>query len=105
MLNIPLLIFLFIDVPYLHAEYISLGAYGDSFYEYLLKGWIQSNRTDEIQRQMYDEAIEAIEKNIILTSPNGLTYVSRMKKDKLDHQMDHLSCFSGKIDKKILNSN
>lgn len=39
-------------------EHTSVGALGDSFYEYLLKAWIQSNGTDSEARQMYDEAIK-----------------------------------------------
>jgi hypothetical protein len=30
-----------------HMSTITLGARGDSYYEYLLKMWIQSGRTDE----------------------------------------------------------
>lgn len=76
-------------------QHISLGALGDSFYEYLLKAWIQSGQTDEIAREMYDEAMEAIVNNIIQTSPGGLIYASDMKFERLEHKMDHLACFSG----------
>lgn len=60
-------------------QHISLGALGDSFYEYLLKVWIQSGQTDSVARQMYDEAMEAIVNNIIQTSPGGLIYASDSK--------------------------
>lgn len=72
-----------------------MGALGDSFYEYLLKSWLQSGQTDADARQMYDDAMEAIVNNIILTSPSGLIYASDMKNDKLEHKMDHLACFAG----------
>lgn len=75
---------------------MSLGAFGDSFYEYLLKAWLQSGQTDEEARQMFDEAMVAIIDKMIRTSPNGLTYVSDLKFDRLEHKMDHLACFSGK---------
>lgn len=77
-------------------QHISLGALGDSFYEYLLKAWLQSGKTDADARQMYDEAMEAIVNNIIQTSPGGLVYASDMKFDRLEHKMDHLACFAGK---------
>ena len=35
----------------------SVGALGDSFYEYLIKEWLQ-NRTDTQAKEMYDEAID-----------------------------------------------
>lgn len=79
-----------------NAEHISLGALGDSFYEYLLKAWIQSGQTDSDVRQMYDDAMEALVNNIIITSPGGLIYASDMKNEKLEHKMDHLACFAGK---------
>lgn len=77
------------------AEHISLGALGDSFYEYLLKAWIQNGQTESDVRQMYDDAMQALIKNIIVTSPSGLTYASDMKFDRLEHKMDHLACFAG----------
>lgn len=77
-------------------HHISLGAMGDSFYEYLLKSWLQSDKTDTIARQMYDSAMLAmIDKNLIQTSPAGLIYASDMKYGRLDHKMGHLACFAG----------
>lgn len=79
------------------SEQISLGAMGDSFYEYLLKVWIQSNKTDSVARRMYDDAMAAIVNNLIQTSRTGLIYTSDMRYNSLDHTMDHLACFSGKL--------
>lgn len=78
-------------------EHISLGALGDSFYEYLLKAWIQNGQTESDVRQMYDDAMQALIANIIVTSPSGLTYASDMKFDRLEHKMDHLACFAGNV--------
>ncbi|XP_013105226.2 mannosyl-oligosaccharide alpha-1,2-mannosidase IA isoform X2 [Stomoxys calcitrans] len=75
--------------------HMSLGALGDSFYEYLLKAWLQSGQTDEEARQMFDEAMVAIIDHMVRTSLNGLTYVSDLKFDRLEHKMDHLACFAG----------
>ncbi|EDV46179.1 mannosyl-oligosaccharide alpha-1,2-mannosidase IA isoform X2 [Drosophila erecta] len=75
--------------------HMSLGALGDSYYEYLLKAWLQSGQTDEEAREMYDEAMLAILDKMVRTSPGGLTYVSDLKFDRLEHKMDHLACFSG----------
>lgn len=76
-------------------DFISLGALGDSFYEYLLKAWIQSNKTDSTARQMYDNAMNGVVKNMIQRSPGGLIYASDMKLGQLDHKMGHLACFAG----------
>lgn len=74
-----------------------MGGLGDSFYEYLLKSWLQSGRTDIEARQMYDDAMEAIVNNMIRTSPTGLTYVANMINNRLDRRMEHLACFAGEF--------
>lgn len=74
---------------------MSLGALGDSFYEYLLKSWIQSGQTDNEAREMYDDAMAAIMEHMIRTSNTGLIYTSDLKFDRLEYKMDHLACFSG----------
>ncbi|XP_049291726.1 mannosyl-oligosaccharide alpha-1,2-mannosidase IA isoform X2 [Anopheles funestus] len=76
-------------------QHMSLGALGDSFYEYLLKAWIQSGHEDWEAREMYDEAMQSIIKHMVRNTPSGLTYVSDMKFDRLEHKMDHLACFAG----------
>lgn len=75
---------------------MSLGGLGDSFYEYLLKAWLQSGKEDMEAREMYDEAMDAVSKHMIVKSPGGLTYASDMQFDRLDHKMGHLACFAGK---------
>lgn len=82
---------------------MSLGALGDSYYEYLLKSWIQSGQTDTDAREMYDDAMVAIMDNMIQTSPGGLIYTSDMKFDRLEQKMDHLACFSGECENPIWN--
>uniref|UniRef100_A0A1W7RB10 alpha-1,2-Mannosidase n=1 Tax=Hadrurus spadix TaxID=141984 RepID=A0A1W7RB10_9SCOR len=76
-------------------HHMSIGALGDSFYEYLLKAWVQSGKEDVQAREMYDSAVEAIEKKLLQMSKNGLKYFADMKYDRLEHKMDHLACFSG----------
>ncbi|XP_031636865.1 mannosyl-oligosaccharide alpha-1,2-mannosidase IA-like, partial [Contarinia nasturtii] len=76
-------------------QHIGLGAFGDSFYEYLLKALIQSNNTDTDARRMYDDAMDAVANNLIHTTSNGLVYVSDMKYGQAEDTMDHLACFSG----------
>ena len=41
-----------------NTEHTSIGALGDSFYEYLLKAWIQSGKTDVLGLQMYTDAVK-----------------------------------------------
>ncbi|XP_041739531.1 mannosyl-oligosaccharide 1,2-alpha-mannosidase IA isoform X3 [Coregonus clupeaformis] len=76
-------------------HYVSIGALGDSFYEYLIKSYLMSDRTDEVAKRMYYAALEAIEKNLVQRSPGGLIYVAEWRGGILDHKMGHLACFSG----------
>ncbi|XP_044743597.1 mannosyl-oligosaccharide alpha-1,2-mannosidase IA-like isoform X2 [Chrysoperla carnea] len=76
-------------------HHMSMGALGDSFYEYLLKAWIQSGYRDSSSRQTFDEAINAMLKHMLKTSPNGLSYFAELKYERIEHKMDHLGCFSG----------
>ncbi|KAK9874993.1 hypothetical protein WA026_005808 [Henosepilachna vigintioctopunctata] len=76
-------------------HHMSMGGLGDSFYEYLLKAWLQSNKEDSGARQMYDEAMENVFKHMLQTSNGGLMYFAELKFDRLEHKMDHLGCFSG----------
>lgn len=78
-------------------EHISLGGRGDSFYEYLLKSWLQSGKTDEESRQMYVDAMEAATSKLIQKSKSGLTYLASMNGGRLEHTMEHLTCFAGVV--------
>ncbi|KAG9337128.1 hypothetical protein JZ751_029719 [Albula glossodonta] len=76
-------------------HHVSIGGLGDSFYEYLIKSYLMSDRTDEEAKRMYYTALEAIEANLVQKSPGGLTYLAEWRGGLLDHKMGHLACFSG----------
>ncbi|EDO38861.1 predicted protein [Nematostella vectensis] len=77
------------------SQHVSLGALGDSFYEYLLKSWIMSGKMDKKARDMYDKAVEAIERMLVQRSrKSNLTYLAEYKYGRLEHKMDHLACFT-----------
>ncbi|KAG7100036.1 hypothetical protein E1B28_001822 [Marasmius oreades] len=90
---------------------IRLGSRGDSHFEYLLKQYIQTNRTEDVYRDMYDDAMEAIAQNLIQQSSSArLTYTSELIPEivegadatnpndlswRLTPKQDHLVCFFG----------
>lgn len=76
-------------------HHTSVGGLGDSFYEYLLKAWLMSDKTDIEARKTYDEAIEAIERHLIRKSNGGLTFIGEWKNGHLERKMGHLACFAG----------
>jgi|ERR1711936_473650 len=76
-------------------DHSSLGAHGDSFYEYLLKEWIRSGKSDELSKEMFDEAISNVEEILLQNSSHGQTYFADRRGGMLAHKMDHLACFTG----------
>ncbi|NXX88270.1 MA1A1 mannosidase, partial [Centropus bengalensis] len=76
-------------------HHVSIGGLGDSFYEYLLKAWLMSDKADEEGKKMYYDAVQAIETHLIRKSSGGLTYIAEWKGGLLEHKMGHLTCFAG----------
>lgn len=77
---------------------IRLGSRGDSYYEYLIKQYLQTQSQEYVYKAMYSEAVEGIKKKMVAQSePNKLTYIGEIipKDPKLSPKMDHLVCFAG----------
>ncbi|XP_078282481.1 endoplasmic reticulum mannosyl-oligosaccharide 1,2-alpha-mannosidase-like isoform X4 [Rhinoraja longicauda] len=77
-----------------HLGVYTLGARADSYYEYLLKQWIQGGRKEAALLEDYLQAIEGITKHLIRKSePNKLTFVGELSHNQFSPKMDHLVCF------------
>lgn len=75
---------------------LTFGAMSDSYYEYMLKIWLQGGKTEPLYRTMYDRAMEGMHKELLQTSqPSGLVYIADKNSGRIDHKMDHLVCFMG----------
>lgn len=75
---------------------VTLGARGDSYYEYLLKQWLQTGRTIDYLRDDYIEAIQGVETHLVRkTVPNGYLFVGELLVGGKDFKpkMDHLTCY------------
>ncbi|CEG38792.1 mannosyl-oligosaccharide alpha- [Plasmopara halstedii] len=77
---------------------LTLGALGDSFYEYLLKVYIYSAKRDEDKylRELYDDAVRGIEEFLLFFSiPDDLYFLQDLNLPSLSavRSMDHLTCF------------
>lgn len=79
---------------------ITIGARGDSYYEYLLKQWIQKGaKYDENDENFYLiqdwlESIRGIKLKLVQkTKPNGYMFVGEMLSETFNPKMDHLVCF------------
>lgn len=75
---------------------ISLGARGDSYYEYLLKQWLQIGKPlPHYLEEDYKEAIAGVIKNLRRETPNEHhVYVGELISGKeFKPKMDHLTCY------------
>ncbi|KAK7291856.1 hypothetical protein RIF29_07343 [Crotalaria pallida] len=74
---------------------ITFGAMGDSFYEYLLKAWIQGNKTEVVKsyREMWETSMKGLESLIRKSTPSSFTYISERLGNELFDKMDELACF------------
>ncbi|KAJ2397249.1 mannosyl-oligosaccharide alpha-1,2-mannosidase, partial [Coemansia sp. RSA 2559] len=83
------------------GDVIRLGSRGDSYYEYLLKQWLQTRQTEPRFRAEYDTAMEGVKKYLVAVSPSqNLTFVGEMLSLRntspvFSPKMDHLVCFLG----------
>ncbi|KAK2969947.1 hypothetical protein RJ640_008287 [Escallonia rubra] len=75
---------------------ITFGAMGDSFYEYLLKVWIQGNKTAPVQhyRDMWETSMKGLLSLVRRTTPSSFAYISEKIGSSLIDKMDELACFA-----------
>lgn len=90
-------IFIYPATGEFRGENIRLGSRGDSYYEYLIKQYLQTGGVETIYQDLWEEALEGVKKHLITYStkasltilaerPSGLNGV-------LTPKMDHLVCF------------
>ncbi|GAB9469100.1 Mannosyl-oligosaccharide alpha-1,2-mannosidase [Globisporangium polare] len=73
---------------------VTLGANGDSYYEYLLKQWLLSGKREEKYKKAYITAVNGIMDLLVSKSkPSGLVFIGELVNGKLEPKMDHLVCF------------
>ncbi|KAL4584532.1 hypothetical protein LXL04_009135 [Taraxacum kok-saghyz] len=75
---------------------ITFGAMGDSFYEYLLKVWIQGNKTAAVKpyREMWEKSMKGLLTLVRRTEPSSFAYISEKIGSSLIDKMDELACFA-----------
>ena len=84
---------------------LTMGADGDSFYEYLLKRWLQGGKKDKALWEMYNDAVDGMEMHLVVVGADGLTYLQNARATRKygdphanftvvgDPSMEHLTCF------------
>ncbi|RAK89835.1 glycoside hydrolase [Aspergillus costaricaensis CBS 115574] len=88
-------IFVHPDTGRFRHKTIRLGSRGDSYYEYLVKQYLQTN--ESIYREMWEEALAGIQKHLLTsTKHSNLQYIAELPSGiggRLSPKMDHLVCF------------
>lgn len=70
------------------------GALGDSFYEYELKLWLQTGKTENYLKEMYDKAMDGVHNELLVrTKKSKLLYLVEKEMDSINNKMDELVCF------------
>ncbi|KAH9487353.1 Mannosyl-oligosaccharide 1,2-alpha-mannosidase [Psilocybe cubensis] len=84
---------------------IRLGSRGDSFYEYLLKQYLQTNKSEPAYLEMYQQTMDAIHTTLVKRGLNkGHVFTTEVLPERqadgqvqwrLSPKQDHLVCFLG----------
>ncbi|KAG0133549.1 glycoside hydrolase [Tuber indicum] len=90
-------IFVYADTGKFRGHEIRLGSRGDSYYEYLIKQYLQTKNQEPIYLDMYNAAMSGVKKHLIAKShPSHLTFIAELPNGiggELSPKMDHLVCF------------
>lgn len=79
------------------GQNIRLGSRGDSYYEYLIKVWLQNQGSNlTYLHDMYEESMKGVKELLVKKSvPNGLVFVGELPygpESSFSPKMDHLVC-------------
>ncbi|KAF3006036.1 mannosyl-oligosaccharide alpha-1,2-mannosidase [Curvularia kusanoi] len=90
-------IFIYADRGTFRGNEIRLGSRGDSYYEYLIKQYLQTQKQEPIYLDMWDETLRGVKKHLLTyTKDSHLTVLAERPNGLDGHlhpKMDHLVCF------------
>ncbi|WIA16245.1 hypothetical protein OEZ85_012956 [Tetradesmus obliquus] len=83
---------------------MSIGSAADSMYEYMIKQWVLSNKTQEVPLQLYKEAMVGVRKFLLRHIYDGTAHMSFVSEARgnsyndisaTNDRFEHLTCFAG----------
>jgi endoplasmic reticulum Man9GlcNAc2 1,2-alpha-mannosidase len=90
-------IFIYADSGTFRSNNIRLGSRGDSYYEYLIKQYLQTSQQEPVYQEMWNQTLAGVKKHLITYSANSnFTVLAERPQglnSKLSPKMDHLVCF------------
>ncbi|KAK8829833.1 hypothetical protein WA577_001225 [Blastocystis sp. JDR] len=68
---------------------------GDSYYEYLLKGWLQSGKRDKRLKRLYDRSVDGMYEMLFGKSKkDDYLFVGEKKGNRVIKKMEQMTCFA-----------
>ncbi|KAJ8112092.1 hypothetical protein OPT61_g5456 [Boeremia exigua] len=90
-------IFIYADRGTFRGNEIRLGSRGDSYYEYLIKQYLQTQEQEPVYRDMWEESLRGVKKHLLTYTKDSQLTVLAERPNGLDGnlrpKMDHLVCF------------
>ena len=90
-------IFIYATTGTFRGDNIRLGSRGDSYYEYLIKQYLQTSCEEPIYQDMWYQSLAGVRKHLITYSASSHLTVLAERPDglggKISPKMDHLVCF------------
>ncbi|KAE8348466.1 glycoside hydrolase [Aspergillus coremiiformis] len=90
-------IYIYPETGKFRGNNIRLGSRGDSYYEYLIKQYLQTSEQEPVYKEMWDEALMGIRKHLITYTKRAKLTVLGERPSGLERdlvpKMDHLACF------------
>jgi len=90
-------IFIYADKGSFRGSEIRLGSRGDSYYEYLIKQYLQTQKQEPVYLDMWNESLKGVKNHLLAYSKTSHFTVLAERPNGLDGQihpkMDHLVCF------------
>lgn len=87
------------DTGKYQGNLIRLGSRGDSYYEYMLKQYLQTVEKEPVYLSMYKESVQGMKDHLLKHSkPNNLAFFGELEHGlagEFSNKMDHLVCFMG----------
>ncbi|PBP27219.1 glycosyl hydrolase family 47 [Diplocarpon rosae] len=90
-------IYIYAHDGHFRGNNIRLGSRGDSYYEYLIKQYLQTSKEEPIYEELWNEALDGVRKHLITYSESFKFTVLGERPEglggALSPKMDHLVCF------------
>lgn len=90
-------IYIYASTGVFRGNNVRLGSRGDSYYEYLIKQYLQTSKKEPVYEEMWNQALAGVRKHLITySSPSQFTVLGERPNglhEVLSPKMDHLVCF------------